>query len=243
MRETPLYAQVVKYYGTHYVAAGTLGGRANMRTVISHDYYSTQSDSSISAQIHVTWNLFGGGGGGGSSSNKTDQRWTQNSESSTHTEGGDPSIKSFNSAEEWKAWALSVETTSPVVTSVALEPLWSLVADTQKRSNMMKAIAVYASNESFPIAALEGYRMDWCDCEVQHSNGPPGPPRPFPGGPTGITGKCDGEPSLGVAQANCPEGKVMTAIAMDDCGGTGTLRDKERGPAISCCRPCFTAKN
>eukprot|EP00035_Acanthoeca_spectabilis_P025078 m.456717 g.456717 ORF g.456717 m.456717 type:complete len:408 (+) comp21109_c0_seq1:41-1264(+) len=223
------YNQFIQYYGTHYVSAGTLGGRATMRTIIDHDYYSTQSDASISAQLQVTWKLFGGDAGGGASSNTTDQKWTQNSQSSTHAEGGDPAIKSFSNAEQWTAWAKSVDTSSPVLTSVALEPLWSLFVDGLKRDNMIKAVGVYAANETFPTANLSNYRMDWCDCYPSGTGQPPNPP--------GF------DACAGTGWGNCATSGCTKAGFFQVGSNFHTDAIWTAEPAYYCCRPCFTANN
>ena len=43
-----------------------------------------------------------------SSSKKHDSTWSQNAESTTYTEGGDPAIKSFNSDTEWTAYGVVI---------------------------------------------------------------------------------------------------------------------------------------
>ena len=160
------YFQLISDYGTHYVAATTQGGLATMSTTISQDYYSQKSDSNIQAQLQVAWGQFGGGGGGGSSSKEFDASWTSNAISSTYTAGGDPSIKSFNSEDEWNAWAKSVTQGSPVVTSYTLEFLYTLIAEGSVRDNVKNATFAYAAmnNATFPVADPTSYQMDWCDC-------------------------------------------------------------------------------
>jgi hypothetical protein len=225
------YKQFIKTYGTHYVSAGTLGGRASMRTVISHDFFSTQSDSNISAQVRVTWDKFGGGGGGGSSSNTANQRWDQSTVSSTETVGGDPAIKSFTNATEWTAWAVSVETTSPVLTSIALEPLWSLMVDVQKQINMKQAVAEYASNETFPAAALSNYTMSWCDCYYTAGGS----------NPQGVSACANSAHANDACKSNgCDKDGffVVSEATWDRQNNYG----KQTGD-YACCRPCFTAQN
>jgi len=230
------YGQFVNQYGTHFVSSATLGGKATMSTTISHDYYSTQSDSSIQAQLAVSWGLFGGGGGGGSSTKTHDATWTQNAESVTYTEGGDPAIKGFNSSAEWTQWAKSVETGSPIVTSYTLELIDSLVPDGPKRTNVQQAVAAYAAahNATFPGADPSQYQMQWCDCynedmyEVGWSC------------PTADDWRC--------AKLSCrKKGWFMTDFTLNSVKNAANSyafeQDAAAGETLTCCRPCFTASN
>jgi hypothetical protein len=99
--DADVYAQMIRHYGTHYVAAATLGGQGSMRTTIAQSFFSTNTDATIDAQLSGEWGQFGGGASGGASSNATSTSWNNNTYSVTYTEGGDPAIKSFNSDAEW----------------------------------------------------------------------------------------------------------------------------------------------
>ena len=90
------YSKFVLNYGTHFVSAAMFGGSAQMKTVITQDYYSRYSDSDIEANLRVAWGLFGGGGGGGSSSKSFTSDWTSNAVSNTFLDGGDPAIRALN---------------------------------------------------------------------------------------------------------------------------------------------------
>lgn len=48
------YADIVKYYGTHYVAVAEFGGLSRMRTIASQSYYSVTSDSELQAQAQAS---------------------------------------------------------------------------------------------------------------------------------------------------------------------------------------------
>ena len=178
-----------------------------MSSTISQEYYSHQSDSSIQAQLQISWGLFGGGGGGGSFSHTHDATWTQNANSQTFTEGGDPATKSFNSAAEWTQWAQSVQTTSPIVTSYTLDPIHFLVPDGPKRANVQQAVNAYvtAHNVTFPAADPTTYQMGWCDCELVVAF------KLDPG--TGLFPQCDNDSP--VIQHNCPDGKVAVTLEMN----------------------------
>lgn len=169
------YAQFIQDWGTHYVSAATFGGVAKMHTTISHSYYSYHSDSAIQVNLKVMWGLFGGGGGGGSSSHTTDADWQASASSYTTTSGGDPSIRSFNSSDEWSRWAQSVLLGSPIVTSYTLEDISAIVPNGTRRENVQKAVLSYVAlhNSSFPPASPTNYTMDYCDCKSAgdtHSN-------------------------------------------------------------------------
>jgi hypothetical protein len=161
-----------------------------------------------------------------------DQNWVDAADSSTHTAGGDPAISSFNNASEWTQWAQSVETTSPVLTSVALEPLWSLIPVTDPRhNNLIQAVRVYASNASFPLADLVNYQMSWCACE-------------------NITMSQD--PSTGSFGYFCPTGKFHTTLQglmqvknVPPQGWQGWVIEPDYAPekeVVQCCLPCFTVR-
>ena len=90
------YDEFIEAYGTHYVKAAKFGGVAQMKTVITQDYYSTHSDLDIEANLRVAWGMFGGGAGGGTSSQSFSANWTSNAVSSTFLDGGDPTIRAFN---------------------------------------------------------------------------------------------------------------------------------------------------
>ena len=66
-----------------------------MKTVISHDYFSRNSDANIQVNLAVAWGMFGGGAGGGTSSKSFSADWTSNAVSTTRVEGGDPAINNF----------------------------------------------------------------------------------------------------------------------------------------------------
>lgn len=234
--DSAAHQRFIDYYGTHYIYAATLGGRARMKTVVSHGYYGSQSDSSITANLHATWGGFGGGGGGGSSSHTKDEKWGDNSQTSTCTEGGDPAIKSFNSADEWAAWAKSVETGSPVVTSVALEPIWSMIPDGPKKANVIQVVQAYASNETFPAADPTSFQMGWCDCyTVIH----------------GDRVGCQDEPDWVCEHVSCAkQGYFVTDLHDAGLKGIGPIyafanvgSPGEPPQDMACCRPCFTAQN
>ena len=231
------YGQFVADWGTHFVSSATLGGKARMSTTISQEYYSHQSDRSIQAQLQISWGRFGGGGGGGSSSHTHDATWTQNANSQTFTEGGDPAIKSFNSAVEWTQWAQSVETTSPIVTSYTLDPIHFLVPEGPKRANVQQAVNQYAEahNTTFPAADPAGYRMGWCDCYNSGATVSAGPGL-FPSTEHQDCNAHD------VMDTKCQEGffTVEQQVGLyedgvDSCYSTGGA------VGVVCCRPCFTA--
>lgn len=224
------YQQLINHYGTHYVSTATLGGRARMKTVISHEYFSHQSDSSINTNLQIAWGLFGGGGGGGSSTNNTDQQWRDSASSVTYTEGGDPAIKSFNSADEWTEWAKSVDTGSPVVTSVALEPIWTMINDGQRKANVIKAIQAYASNASFPHANVTTYVMDWCDCYSEE---------------LGDEQPCDKSPDWPCRRLFCQKpGYFPMSYMLNEAYNKYWAFERDATSSdMTCCRPCFTAKN
>ena len=226
------YMTFLQTYGTHYVSAATFGGKATMKTVISHDYYSTQSDSSIIANVEVGWGKFGGGGGGGHSSNTTDQKWSDSSTRTTFTSGGDPAIKSFNSPDEWTKWARSVETGSPVITAVSLVPLWQLLPTGPKQTNFIKAVRTYASNETFPQADLTGFQMSWCECYSEST----------------VDASIESCPTAGYKKQCQKDGFFITETEqiMGDGGKTiewcpGASYDPMT--KTTCCRPCFTASD
>ena len=137
-----------------------------MRTVATHSYYSTTSDSELQAQAKIQWGVFGGGGGGGSSHKDTSQAWKDGTTSDTYTQGGDPAIRGFNSTDEWTRWAKSVETSAPVQTQYRLEHIASMVKDAGKAANVRRAVSEYAlaHNTTWPAADLVNYKMSWCDC-------------------------------------------------------------------------------
>ena len=112
------YSQFLSDWGTHYTSSATFSGRATMATTITSAYYSNHSNSSIQAQLAIQWGVFGGGGG--TASNTTDSKLSSSSSSETHTIGGDSALGSFNSVADWKAWAQTVESKSPAVTSYTL---------------------------------------------------------------------------------------------------------------------------
>ena len=210
-----------------------------MKTVISQSYYSTQSDSSISANLHATWGNFGGGGSGGASTNTTDQKWQSGSTSATYAEGGDPSIKSFNSPAEWSAWAKSVETGSPVITSVALQPISAMIPEGPVRANLVKAVAAYASNQTYPAANLTNYTMGWCDCEYVVAMQQPDF-SPAPHSDTCFTASVVPQTFWSTA---CPSGKVATTHFSGGAPQKDSYNNFGSCTEMQCCRPCFTAKN
>ena len=236
-----VYGQFVDDWGTHYVSSATLGGKATMSTVIAQEYYSHQSDSSTQAQLKIAWGLFGGGGGGGSSSHTHDATWTQNANSQTSTQGGDPAVKSFNSPEEWDQWARSVETGSPIVTSYTLDPIHMQVPAGPKRANVQRAVAEYAAqnNRTFPAADPASYQMDWCDCQEMIndiSGAAPDWVVPYERG------------HMWYSYRECWPGYYIKADYTGDDGGKAIVQDggNRFGKGLIgyvCCRPCFTASN
>jgi len=227
-----LYQKFISYYGTHYPFQVTLGGRARMMTVISHAFASQQSDSSITASMAASWGELGGGGGGSSASNTTSQAWDDSSSIKTETVGGDPAINAFNvttDGQGWANWVKSVEHGAPVVTSMQLEPIWSLVPEGPKQDNVIKAVQAYASNVTWPAANLTQYTMGWCDCYD-----------------TDIVQSQDNQAygSLECSDQGRHEGFFLVGFLLhtifhEDEWGWHT---GDNGNA-RCCRPCFTAAN
>jgi hypothetical protein len=241
-----MYQNFITFYGTHYPTQVTLGGRARMKTVISNAFFSTQSDSSITASVSASWGSLGGGGGGSSASNTTTQEWKSNSDINTETVGGDPSINAFcnmtdpqadcySQGQGWANWVKSVEHGAPVVTSMQLEPVWSLVPPGPKQDNVMKAVQAYASNATWPSANLPQVRMDWCDCEKVESFSSPGVDYW-----SILSCHSPSETALNVV---CPQGKFATAAQARDSGNDFNGCDVGGGYGWNCCRPCFTAAN
>jgi len=219
----------VQYYGTHYVAVAEFGGLSRMRTVVTHSYYSTTSDSELQAQAAIQWGKFGGGGGGGSSQKDTSQSWTDGTQSSTYTQGGDPAIRSFASTDEWTRWAKSVETSAPVQTQYRLEELASMIKDAAKAANVRKAVVDYAvaHNATWPAADLVNYQMDWCDCYNEDLHG--------------ITCNNHGWPC---GRVGCQKGGfVMKDVTVNevrtDKHEYSFKPDATNGHTVTCCRPCF----
>eukprot|EP00750_Incisomonas_marina_P029375 INCI7169.5.p1 GENE.INCI7169.5~~INCI7169.5.p1 ORF type:complete len:463 (-),score=64.22 INCI7169.5:195-1583(-) len=224
------YGQFVADWGTHYVSYATLGGRASMSSTIKTDYYGTKTDSDIQAQVAIQFGLFGGGGGGGSNSSQQDSQFTSNSHSETYSIGGDPAVRNFKDADQWNQWALSVETTSPVVTSYNIEMLHFLVNDTARRANVLQAINEYgaAHNVTFRAKDLTTIKMGWCDCYSDE--------------PVHV------DPSTGGTAACSKDGFIIKGIGVSvieqhhgyqivpDGGWYGHT-------PITCCRPCFTSSN
>jgi hypothetical protein len=166
-----------------------------------------------------------------SSSKKHDSTWSQNAESTTYTEGGDPAIKSFNSDTEWTAWAQSVEKGSSIVTSHSLELIHMLIPAGARRDNVLKAVSAYAAanNISFPAAELANYKMGWCDCKNE-------------------TIPCGDDADSCPLECSQP-GYVVTSIGVTKItqkDGWEIVPDNYRQPGaqpMRCCRPCFQAGN
>jgi hypothetical protein len=107
-----------------------------------------------------------------------------------------------------------------VLTSVSLEPLWSLIPSGPKQSNVIKAVAAYASNETFPAADLSNYTMGWCDCGKIDISGP--------------SHACVDNPGSQCWTETCPFGKTLTSLEKFSEGNIETA---------TCCRPYFAAAN
>jgi hypothetical protein len=88
---------------------------------------------------------------------------------------------------------------------------------------MKKAVAAYASNETFPAAALTNVTMGWCDCywAVSGSRGCSGP------------------------QTDQADGWFVTTLPVynGDKGRSVPVSDGVDGHGMYCCRPCFTSQN
>lgn len=228
------YAQVVMYYGTHYVRAAEFGGLAQMRTVATQSFHSTTTDQDMQAQASIQWGLFGGGGGGGSSQKDTSQAWKDGTVSTTNTQGGDPAIPVFYSTDAWTSWAKSVETSAPMQTQFWLQDIASMVNDTGKAANLRRAILDYAAahNTTWPAADPVDYILGWCDCEVVQASF-------LPNG-AGYMPSCAGSDNK-VIQHNCPEGKVMTSFEVHTFKGFEYTLEcrQEQYSGSKCCRPCF----
>ena len=166
----------------------------------------------------------------GSNTSKQQSQFTLNSNSETHSVGGDPAIRNFNNPQEWKQWALSVETTTPVVTTRHITMLHFMVADSKRRANVLQAINDYAapySNHTFPAANITTIKMSWCDC--YDSETPVGDPKY-------------------VAQLECNQtGFMIKGIGVTRNSGHDGFQiippDFRGGQMLTCCRPCFTASN
>lgn len=226
------YQQFMQNYGTHYISAATLGGKATMKTTIAHDYFSTHTDTNIQANVEVSFHGFGGGGGGGHSANQTSQDWKSNSQFERKLIGGDPSIGTFNSDADWIAWAKSVETSAPAVIAVSLVPLWTIPAlQGPKRANLITAVQTYASNETFPQANLTNVQMSWCECYSENLQ----------------TTECDKNPRWKCQSLGCQKsGYVATNFVLNafENGETEWMFDQGASDhTMTCCRPCFTAQN
>ena len=147
--------QFCQCYGTHYVAAVTLGGLGVMKTTLSQAYYSTTSDSSIQADLQATWDAFSGGASGSSSSHTASAKFQSNSAVQTLALGGDPAINQFSSKEEWTTWAESVKTGAPVTMSCRLAPIWRLIEDhcpsAQKHLNLNVNRSTYEQGCLVPV--------------------------------------------------------------------------------------------
>ena len=232
------YQNFITYYGTHYPFQVTLGGRARMKTVISNAFSSTHSDSSITASVHASWCGIGGGGGASSSSSTTSQEWENSTDIVTETVGGDPAISAFSNAttggQGWADWVKSVERGAPVVTSMQLEPVWSLVPPGPKQDNVIKAVQLYASNATWPAANLSQYMMSWCDCDVLVTN-----VVDFNSADM-LTNGC-GDSSFTVHR--CSAGKVFVEQQLGHSKGYVGAGCSGNTIAHRCCRPCFTAQN
>ena len=57
------FDQFVQFYGTHYVSAITLGGKATMHSIITHAFAGTHSNTVVQAQVSASRDGIGGGGG------------------------------------------------------------------------------------------------------------------------------------------------------------------------------------
>ena len=231
------YAEFIQDWGTHYMNSASFGGRASMSTIISQDYFSRQSDSSISTQLSVQWGLFGGGGGGGTTANTTTSDFRKSSSSSTHSIGGDPAVRSFKSKADWAQWAKSVETTSPAVTKYTLTLLHNLVPDAARRSNVLQAINEYAAahNTTFPKANLTTVTMGWCDCYTEglQAEGPC---------PIGAGQTCA---KLGCSKPGFVQTELWLEKQEPDRHDRFFVVQKANvgDKSLMCCRPCFTAAN
>ena len=231
------YQNFITYYGTHYPFQVALGGRARMKTVVANAFSSTHSDSDITASLSASWGKLGGGGGGSSASNATSQAWQDSTTIATLTVGGDPAIDAFSTTtangQGWANWVKSVEHGAPVVTSMQLEPVWSMVPAGPKQDNVLKAVQAYASNETFPSADLTQIRMSWCDCYEEQMQ----PPH-----------SCDIQSNLPCRDFGCQKpGFVMTSLTLqqektdNDCCFEFNFKASSKG--VQCCRPCFSAQN
>jgi len=227
------YAQFIQDWGTHYVSAATFGGVAKMHTTISHSYYSYHSDSAIQANLKVMWGLFGGGGGGGSSSHTTDADWQASASSYTTTSGGDPSIRSFNSSDEWSKWAQSVITGSPIITSYALEMINNVVPAGVKRDNVQKAIMAYAAkhNTSFAPASMVNYTMSWCDCYDTTVGQQPEVPAGY------TYSACEGAGWGACTTYGCHRPGFFPVAQAFSTNPSVWIAE----PGYYCCRPCFVS--
>ena len=147
----------------------------------------------------------------------------------------------FKNAAEWTAWAKSVETGSPVVTSYQLQPIARLVRtmypSAAKWFGVNESVYAYAgrNNFTFSPAELVKVQTDWCDCEVVQYGSCDGS---LPAWPGGSPWPCTSDQyDSGVNAVTCKPGKFL---AKKHSPNYHDAFDGAFEEAL-CCRPCFTA--
>jgi len=201
-----------------------------MQTTIKQSFFSEHDESSIAAEMEVSWGLFGAGGGGSSSKSHSDS-WKK-SESTSHTFiiGGDPKISNWTNKEEWDSWVLSVETNKPARTSFALTELHRLVLkiDHKRGDNVRTAVNEYAAKNNhthWAPAPPANLQMSWCDCEDTYWGS-----------------KYYNQDDYELWDLGCPTGKVLTRItgtSLSSHDGYQFIPNWYQNNVAQCCRPCF----
>lgn len=114
------YNDFVKYFGTHYVSSGTLGGMYLYTTEVEKEWADSTSSSEVDGSIDVGFNAWGGNAEGGHSSSET------KSESSHMTDTKRKFIGGTSSDHDVDKWEETVPE-APVLLTATLEPLHRLV--------------------------------------------------------------------------------------------------------------------
>lgn len=154
-KPSPLYTQVLEYWGTHYVSSASFGGYCNFTVMYEQNFMQNKSTKFKQQQIGISIGIMLQQIGldldfafsSISFNSKLDQQFKEHSNMTSLCIGGKPSLAS---SKQYLLWQVSVGGAPvPVPHTQRLRPLADLVYDPIKHDLLMNATVAYLTGKAW----------------------------------------------------------------------------------------------
>lgn len=144
------YNQMVQYWGTHFPVMANFGGHVHVNTWVDQSFLSQHSASWAKNQFSLTFHFWMFDISGGGAVNRSDIHIDQSFKEASHTyiyfKGGDVTLQSNTTVDQWVA---SIPAHARYL-NVTMSDLSVLVSDSTKAANLQRTIKSYITTGQMP---------------------------------------------------------------------------------------------